>query len=120
MKNIKENIKKLIILAVLVAISVFGYKYLQEKKEKDLTEKIIDQESIEAREILKTLSELGKINIDDTFFKDNEGLSQTNEFIFTVNNKQFNLKDFSQKRLAPKDFGKNNPFADKISRYIAN
>lgn len=112
MESIKKNINKIIIAIILVFIATFIYNYISEEDSDNLSEVIIGNESEEARKILETLNELNKINIDYQFFSD-KVIQDGDEVIFVVYGKEYMLKDFSQKELAPKEFGKSNPFTEK-------
>jgi hypothetical protein len=116
MEKIKKNINKIIILLVLVFVATFIYNYVGEEEKGDISEVIIGNESKEARDILETLNELDKINIDYQFFYD-KGSGGSDELIFIVDGKEYILRDFSQKELSPKEFGKNNPFSEENTFY---
>jgi hypothetical protein len=112
MEKIKNNLNKIVALIVLLFISTFIYNYTSQENNSDLDEITVGPQSEKARDILETLNELGKINIDYSFFY-NKGDIKKEEHIFIVNGKEYLLKDFSKSELAPKEFGKNNPFAEE-------
>ncbi len=103
MEYIKKNLNKIIIVIVLIVIITFGYRYINEKKNVDITEKVAGSEDKTARQIIETLNELNNIDIHYDFFKktyeDSENLLSFSELI-----------DFSEKKLQEKDYGKSNPF----------
>lgn len=119
MEKIKENINKIIILLVLVFVATFIYNYMGEEEKGDIGEVIIGNESKEVIDILEILKELGTINIDYQFFHRSHGIGTegNDKVIFVVDRKEYILRDFSQKELSPKKFGKNNPFSEENTFY---
>ena len=110
-EKLKKNLNKIIILIVIVFVLTFVYNYINNKEIEDISETVIGEESTEAREILETLNELERIEIDYNFFYNKEYQGGDN-LVFVVEGKEYSLKDFSQKELSPKDFGKANPFIE--------
>ncbi len=116
LKLVKKNVNKIIIIIVAVFIITFAYNYMQDKPKEAITENVTDENYDEqAMQIIKTLNELEKINIDPDFFTENlQNTGSSNLVSFQ------DLIDFSEKDIPLKDVGKPNPFAVTEGTFITN
>lgn len=108
MNVVKKNLNKIIGGIVILIIITFIYNHFFKDDISDFATSreilVIEETNEVSREILRTLDNLKKIEIDADFF--NEDLSQSGNLV------SFNeLIDFSKAELQPKRTGKNNPFA---------
>ena len=106
MEMIKKNINKIVIGIVLIFIMTFIYNYTKKEGNPSGVEEVMVSGSgdLVADEIVRTLGELEKIQINETFFIEN--LSQNGNNLVSF----YDLIDFSEKEIAEKPKGKINPF----------